>query len=439
MLAAMLAAVLVPACLAATVEEDEEEYVLAEGDVVDGDLYAFAGTVTIAGLVQGDVVAMGAKVEVAATGIVDGDLLAAGQTVTIRGEVTDDVRAAAFSVQLEDGGTIGGDLVGVGFNVSVAEGSSVKEDMLAAGYQGIVDGSIGSDLEFAGVALEINGEVAGDVTANVGGSEDGKAPDMSFLPFASDVPETIDPGLTIASDAVIGGDLDYDSPTEATVPEGAVAGTTDFEQVVSEGEEPEEEKTTADRALEWIASLIRDYIALVIVGLLLVLIWPRLASALTALLAERPAPSLGWGCLTIVVVLALAVIIPFVTIMLAVFFGAITLGGLAKVVLALGAVTTVALTAGVYLLTWAGTIVVGRWTGSSLLGRLSPEAGSGRWLPLLVGLAIVAVLINLPYIGWLLGALIAITGLGVMILWLMNRRARPAPAPAYAVPDQPVI
>jgi cytoskeletal protein CcmA (bactofilin family) len=209
-LAALLLAVLVPVAFAATVEQGTT-YTLAQGQVVNDDLYVFAQTVTIAGHVYGDVIAAGTKVEVAPSGVVDGDLMAAGQDVLVEGSVGDDVRAAAYTVEVRDGAHVGGDLLGAGFNVSIAQGATVTRDVVAAGSQGIVDGMVGRNLKFAGSGLEVTGSVDGDVEAVVSGGAEGEAPPMALFPMLPPPPRTVAPGLIIAATARIGGDLRYPS------------------------------------------------------------------------------------------------------------------------------------------------------------------------------------------------------------------------------------
>jgi len=82
---------------------DDEIYRLAEGEVIEDDLYVTGSEVFIDGTVKGDVIAAGSRVEV--NGTVEGDLIAAGAEVMLNGEVQDDVRVAGAGITIN--GTVG--------------------------------------------------------------------------------------------------------------------------------------------------------------------------------------------------------------------------------------------------------------------------------------------------------------------------------------------
>jgi cytoskeletal protein CcmA (bactofilin family) len=428
-LALALLVAVVPVAAAAAVNSGTA-YELAEGDTFDGDLYAFGETVTIAGRVTGDVVAAASQVLIAPTGVVEGDLLAAGQSVVVKGTVNDDVRGAAFTVQVATGGHVGGDLVGVGYDVSAAEGSSIDGDALGAGYQGLFDGEVAKDVTFYGSGFELNGTVGGDVEAHVDAATSG-GPTPFMFPMPVSPPRMIQPGLSIAEGSRIEGDLKHVSPQAVTIPQDVVSGETTFEmRDVGEDEEPDQPPTASDRAVGWMWTVLKDFVALLVVGALVILAWPRLSAALTGHLADKPMPSLGWGCLSIVLAAVFAVALPAMALILAAFLNLINVGPLVKPVLAVGILSFALLTIGTYLLSWLGTVVVGNWTGRSLLSRVAPTAGTGRFAPLVLGLAIVAIVTNLPYIGFPMTVIVVSLGLGALVLGIWRSRAALPPAVA---------
>src|SRR5688500_5659542 len=63
-----------------------------EGEVIEGDLYAFGEIVKVDGTIKGDLIAFGGQISV--KGTVEGDIAAAGQTVLIEGHIGDDARLA---------------------------------------------------------------------------------------------------------------------------------------------------------------------------------------------------------------------------------------------------------------------------------------------------------------------------------------------------------
>jgi len=122
-----------------------EQILIAEGEVVEGDLYVSAGTVRVAGTVTGDLLVWGGQVDV--TGQVDGDLMAAAGQVDVAGEVGGDVRAAGG--QLAFPGTIG-------------------EDLFVGGARVILSGEVGEDLVFGTGQMVVSGAVGGDVLGSAG-------------------------------------------------------------------------------------------------------------------------------------------------------------------------------------------------------------------------------------------------------------------------------
>jgi cytoskeletal protein CcmA (bactofilin family) len=84
------------------------------GEVVNGDVVAIGGPVTVLGTVKGDVVAVGGSVDV--SGKVDGDAIAAGG-----------------SINLNPGASVRGDAVAVGGTVKKAVGSELKGERVGVG------------------------------------------------------------------------------------------------------------------------------------------------------------------------------------------------------------------------------------------------------------------------------------------------------------------
>lgn len=118
--------------------------VIEEGETVDGDLRAFAGTVVV-------------------QGTVDGDLEAFGGDVLVEGEVTGDVEAFAGNVRVT--GDVAGDVEAAAGNVVIAEGASVGS-LSAAGGNVAVEGRVTGDVDAAagsvtlGPAAVVEGDLA---------------------------------------------------------------------------------------------------------------------------------------------------------------------------------------------------------------------------------------------------------------------------------------
>ena len=125
------------------------QVIIAQGEVVEDDLYAFANTIRVDGTIKGDLVAFGSLVVIGETGVVEGDLLAAGQGVVVNGTVKDDVRVAGAVLTIGETAQIGGDLLAAGFSVETASGSQVGQDVVAAGSMVGLSGEVARNVQVA--------------------------------------------------------------------------------------------------------------------------------------------------------------------------------------------------------------------------------------------------------------------------------------------------
>lgn len=164
---AVLAALLVIASLLSGVAAAQEtrsgdSVVVEEGETVDGDLTAFAGTVVVQGTVDGDLEAFGGDVLI--EGEVAGDVDAFAGNVRVAGDVGGEVSAAAGTVVVGQDATVGA-LSAAGGNVAI-EGTVAGDAEAAAGSVTLGSGAVvEGDLAYGG---ELNrhpdAEVAGTVT-----------------------------------------------------------------------------------------------------------------------------------------------------------------------------------------------------------------------------------------------------------------------------------
>jgi cytoskeletal protein CcmA (bactofilin family) len=161
-----------PAPAAAQETRTGDTVIVAEGETVDGDLRAFAGTVVVRGTVNGDLTALTGNVFV--DGEVNGDLQAFSGNVRINGTVTGDVSAAGGNVFLARDGRVGGQFQAGAGNV-VVEGeiggdASLGASTITVAPTAVVDGDLAYDgnLTLSDEA-RIDGEVRQDDDLGVQG------------------------------------------------------------------------------------------------------------------------------------------------------------------------------------------------------------------------------------------------------------------------------
>ena len=124
----------------------------------DGNLYLFAGLVTLDGNVDGDLTAFGGTLEI--NGAVSGDLLIAGGRVLVVGTVEGDVRAAGG--QIEVTGSVGGDALVTGGQVTLVDGSTVGGDVIVSGGQVTVDGDVEGSVVGTAGTYSSSGVIGGE-------------------------------------------------------------------------------------------------------------------------------------------------------------------------------------------------------------------------------------------------------------------------------------
>jgi cytoskeletal protein CcmA (bactofilin family) len=423
---ALLAVLLATSPGWAVESQSGDQVIIGPDEVVDDDLYATANEIVVEGTVRGDLVAFGRSVTV--DGTVEGDLIGAGQSVEIGGEVDDDVRIAGQALLLSEDASVGDDLIAAAYSLQNEPESNVGGTLWYAGYQALLAGTVGEDLAGAANALTLGGEIGGDADVDVDGEEGGAAP-PAFVPVPQVPIPTVEPGLTLTDSALIGGNLTYQSSTEAQIDPGArIEG-----DVVREERPVEEEEEEAARSplTETVLDALRSLVALVLVGLLLVWIVPGWIRHRAYTVLDRPLASLGWGLLGLVSFPILGVVVLLVTILLAIVLGLLTLGGLVALIIVLGLLAEAALVLALWVSTgYLAQIVVSFLAGVLLVEAIRPGRGRGRVLPLVVGLILYVVLRAIPVLGPLVGLAVVLLGLGAISHWIWTKlRRRRATAP----------
>ena len=374
---------------------------------------AFGNTISVGGTVEGDLIVAGQSVEIGGT--VERDLIVAGQAIEIGGTIEDDARIAGQALLLSQGALVDDDLIAAGYSLENETESAVGGTLLYAGYQALLSGSVDEDFSGAVNALELGGEVSGDVDADVDGEGGGPAP-PTFAPAPQVEIPTVDPGLTLTDSARVGGDLTYESGAEAQVsPEAQIEG----EVVREERPATQEEEEPASPMVDAVLDNLRSLVALVVVGLLLVWIAPNWIRRLADTVRARPLPTLGWGVVGFLVFLALAIAILLVTVLLAVIFGLLTLGSLVLLTISLGVVAETVMFLAFFISTsYLAQIVVSFLAGSLLLGRALPNRAAGRVLPLVIGLILYVLLRFVSVLGPIVSLVVVLFGLGALFSWI---------------------
>jgi hypothetical protein len=404
-----------------------ENVTIGADEVVEDDLYVGAQTVTVEGTVRGDLVAVGGTVRV--NGTVEGDLISAGRTVIVTGRVEDDVRIAGQALVVGEDARVMDDLIAAGFSLETERGSTVGGELLYGGYQALVAGTVGENIRGGMTAFELSGEVDGNVNVEVGG-EGAQPPGGRFAPGppAVSIP-MVEPGLTLTDTARVGGDLRYESSSRGDIVSGAQIGG-DVAYVQRPAEEAGPAQTGASAVL---LESVRRFVVLLLIGLLLVWLTPRLVRGVADAVRSQPLLSLGWGVLSFLIVGVLVLIVLAATILLAIVFGLVTLGGLIPAIVSIGLlIDAVLVVAFLISVSYLAPVMVSFLGGRMILGRFQPDRVAGRVLPLVVGVLLYVLLRAIPILGAIVAVVVVLLGLGALSIWAWRtfRGAQASPSPA---------
>jgi cytoskeletal protein CcmA (bactofilin family) len=336
---------------------------LRTGQVVNDDLYAAGGTVSIDGNVNGDVMVAGGTVII--NGLIRDNLMVTGGNVTINTAIGKSVRVAAGNVVIN--AKIGKDLVAAGGTIDLSKRSTVQQDALVSGGTVNLNGNIGRKLQGTAGMMTIAGTVNGNSNLNVD-------------------------QLTLVKGANLKGNLIYRSQNKAKIESGAtVSGKTIHKQAPAK----HRKTTPGERAANLLISFILSFVAAYIFGVVLLLLFPRRVGDIANTVTSAPWPSLGIGFLAFIVV-------PIAALILCLFIVTIPISLTIMLLYLLG----------LYLAKVFVGLSIGRW----LFDRF--KWGENDFLALFVGLLVLMLLALIPVIGWLVRFLYVLFGLGAAIISL---------------------
>ena len=409
-----------------------DKVVIGSDEVVNDDLYVSAQEFVLDGTVNGDVIALGQIMTI--NGTVDGDLMAAGQTVVVNGEVTGSIRMAGSVLYVGEEASIGGDIVSAGYSLEVRQGSAIGQDLVFAGAQILLAGDITRNVKVGTAAFELRGNVGGNVNAEVADADQGQGgpPPAIFMPQSTVQVPQVKPGLMIDPSVNIEGDLEYTQTKDLIFPAGVVSGKVTRIAPQASGGTAARQETTGQKVAKWALGFVRNSISLILIGLLLLWLFPTFMKGLSTQLQAKPFPSLGWGVVTWVGFFFAVLLVVGVTILGGILFGVLTLGQLTGTVIWLGLLSVFVLIVGFVLVTtFVAKVIFGAALGKWMLARANSPLAEHRYWPMVVGVLItvaVIALLSFPlipgFLGGLLNFAVVLFGLGALWLWGRERMVK---------------
>lgn len=407
---------------------NDDIFVSAEKVVIDGTvngiLFASGGVVEINGTVNGDLLVTSA--DVTFNGQVNGNMAFAGQFLVMNGGVDGSLFAASNTVTFSPSASIGRNVLFAGLSLETMPGSSVGRDLEATGMQAQLAGQVDRNVMASVAALEVEGRVGGDVWAEVEGPESDSG-GLGFLRFLFGMPETSPSGLHVSEEAQIEGTLTYTSPVEQADGIKAQPGGGVVYQL------PDKAKLRVEsqgQAVQWFLKRVQDTIALFVLGGLAAWKLPGLLGSLSDQARAKPLPACGWGVVMLVAghitILCLAILVAILWLL----FSVVTLGGLGGAVGGVG-ISGVALVFALFrvAVAYGAELVVAYLIGKLLLRRFAPRYTGAFW-PMMLGVGLYTMARFIPLLGWVIGVIATLIGLGAMWMLYKYRRCKDAPVEA---------
>ncbi len=357
------------------------------GTVVDHDVILIGQNVSIDGEVNGNAFILGNQVTV--NGTVDGSIILIGQNAGIGGTVSGTVYATALTLELAPDSIIQRDLYVVTISLTSGNQSIIGRDLYAIGLDSGLNGRIGRDLHTVIGPIQLYNGL------------------MTLLGYDE---------LTLK--------LHIDIPQPSTTPNSyLVQGrhNANLHNLAAT-------KSSFDWN-KWALNILRYWAVLLIFSWLAVWIIHKTLDPAGKPLVEHPWRTLGNGLLALVLVFAMI----GVALLLSVIIFAIGLGlnflGLWQISLALWVASYACLAAALAALWFFvvyGTKIIAIYILSTWLFRklFHREDWWLKFLAMLVGTVIFALLRSIPYVGWIFDLIATAAGIGAAWIGFQNQRKK---------------
>ncbi len=416
-----------------------DQCVIPAEDHLEGNVFVLCRTLVVSGVIDGSL--FGAASDIQIDGTVLGSLYLVGVQLNVSGEIGGDVHFAGGVIDLQPSARLSdprADLISLSLN-TVIDNTDIPGSVTTIGYQLLIDGAVGREVSFWGSALTIDSAVGGDVTATVGDPSSNGVTELrtlfDFLPV--DV-ALVDPGLRVGTEGMIDGTLRYSGPVVGDIAV-TLPNSPEFTPVLAQTDfNLSTEVSFIDRLHDYAAQAVREFVSLALIGAVGLLLMPRTLQAPIYSLRVRPLPSLGVGLLTFIISFPIILIVILLSLALMLLLSLFQLNDLAII----GGVIVNILNVGGAGLFFFTAIFISRVIVAIALGRVMVRLLLGdrperymTYVSLLIGVVLVSLAASLPYVGWVLNALMAFFGLGAILMLIQRQldvaRATVPPEPTY--------
>ncbi len=406
---------------------DGESCTVDAETTIAGNLFVLCGELLVEGVVEGSIIG-GARVATI-TGTVGGSIYLVGGELNVAGFIGKDVHYGGLSLNFTNLATLlsdNGSILSASLSNNFEAGSIVPGHITSVGYQLVVDGDVGGEVNFWGSALNISGVIGQDVTATVGNSESGGASsqiETLLIPFRIGV-QLVDPGLILSEDGNVRGTLEYTGPTPGIV-EGDIGDVAIFNSTIDPllGTPAEQSARSIGRYLRVV---VREFSSLVFVGILCVLFIPRYVQAPIRTLQNHPVSTLGIGLLSFIMSFPIVLISALLSIGLIILLATLRLDNVVLfTAIVLGLTNVGAASIFYFVAIYIARIVVALAIGRLVIWLAFRAQDDGTWrytvLCMVAGVLVLSLMGSIPVLGIGLNALVLFLGLGAILSLLRSQ------------------
>ena len=406
---------------------------------LEGDAFVVCGELTVEGTITGNLIGIARSAVI--TGEVDGSIYLAGLELDVNGTVNRDVHYLGLALNINAPASFdeNSSLLVASLSNSIGESTYIPGSVISLGYQLIINGAVGREVNFWGSALEVSGHVIGDVYATVGNAEsDGVATQIErlLIPFPIDV-NLIDPGLRVSETGFVEGTLEYTGPTKALI-QGDVGEAeihNDTSQVFPAGE------PTAAGLTTYFRRVFNEFITLGFIGVMGLLLIPKQMQSPLSVMQLHPISTFGVGMLSFI--LSFPITLIFLLMSLAIVVILRLFLPLQEIVMVGGLVlglTNIGI-AGLFYFTalYISRVIVGMALGRVILKLMGRDDKTLRsyFVALGFGLFLLSMSSAIPVVGWIFTAMALFLGLGAILSVLRKQMQRFRETPATLQPAVP--
>ena len=373
------------------------------GQVVEGDAFLIGNNVSVEGDVTGDLFAVGQSIEV--NGDVAGSVYTIGSEISIGGAVGGSAYGLGRGLEFSRDSAIGRNIYILALNILTESGAMVQDDLVAAGLQAQLSGDIGRNLQTAIIFLNVDG--------TIGALEDAPAP--SEIKYSNLIPPAFRFSAVKLRDSAV---LQSASPIESR---GLRSLLDDHQDSVRSGGYPSAKLRPSSQQVEIdepAPELAREFITLLVFALFAVWLFPVKLNHWAVKVTKSPLLSAGRGFMMFSLVIVAAIVLVVLIAALGLLLFDLSMWVLGIITFTLGySALALALILFFFIIPYLSKLIIAYMIGMLLLRWLAPQSAEHRVWPLLFGLVALLLLNFVPGLGWVVGFLAALLGLGAM--WLV--------------------